>query len=255
MVKSRVLNWTKDMAPALTVLVLSLAGAAFYGDFAPLTKWQSDVWMTLFRFLRFSIILFLPVLILPKVYNFIILKFKKFLIRVEQKDELKLMPFKHWIFRPMQGIGICLVFGTKLIAVLQLISGPSDGSSILIAESHYQFGRLAVVTLMTTCVSLILSVLWTFDDNGIRYYNKKDQELKMIGKYAGTVVPFVFGIYGILNLIVNYPTGEAVLLVFKIAVVLYPSMTVFTVLHAYFISNKTELFQNNNLKKGEIHFI
>jgi hypothetical protein len=251
--RKETLNWLKDMAPALAVLLLSLAGAFFYGDFAPLTKWKSDAWMVPFRFVRFAVILCLPILIVTKIYFFIIRKMAASLIQLDVKQDKKIKPFKHWLFRPMQGIGISLVFSIKLIAVLQLISGPSDGSSILIAESHYQFGRLAAVTLITAGVSILLSILWTFDDIGIRYYNKKDQELKMIGKYAGTVVPFVFGIYGILTLIANYPAGEAYLLVFKIAVVLYPPMLVFAVLHAYFVSNRTEMLLNNKLKKGRLY--
>jgi hypothetical protein len=243
----------KDMAPALAVLLLSLAGAFFYGDFAPLTKWKADAWMVPFRFIRITVILCLPILILPKVYFFILRKMASSFIQLEIKQDQKIKPFKHWLFRPIQGIGIGFVFSTKLIAVLQLISGPVDGSSILIAESHYQFGWLAAVTLITAGVSILLSTLWTFDDIGIRYYNKKDQELKMIGKYAGTVVPFVFGIYGILTLIANYPAGEAFLLVFKIAVVLYPPMLVFAVLHTYFVSNRTGLFLNNKLKKCRLY--
>jgi hypothetical protein len=241
------------MAPALTVLLLSFAGAFFYGDFAPLTKWQATAWMAPLRFIRFAGFLCIPLLILPWVYCFIIRKISNSLIRLNQKEKLEISPFKHWFFRPIQGIGIGLIFSTKLIAVLQLISGPTDGSTILISESHFQFVRLITVTLITMAVSLLLSTLWTFDDIGIRYINKKDQELKMIGKYAGTVVPFVFGIYGIFNLLANYPTSEAFLLVFKIAVVLYPPMSVFAVLHAYFVRKRTELFLNNNLRKGKIY--
>ena len=96
-----------------------------------------------------------------------------------------------------------------MIAVLQLISAPADGSTLLISEDLFQFGRLITVTLITIVVSLLLSMLWTFDDvGGIRYFNKDNQELKMIGKYAGTVLPFIFGMYGIFNLLANYPTGE-----------------------------------------------
>ena len=76
----------------------------------------------------------------------------------------------------------------------------------------------------------------------------------MIGKYAGTVFPFIFGMYGILNLLANYPTGEAFLLILKIAVVLYPPLAVFTIIHAYFVRKRTGLFLDYNLKKGKVYF-
>ena len=38
------------------------------------------------------------------------------------------------------------------------------------------------------------------DDLGIRYFNRKDYEIKMVGKYVGTLMPIVFGLYGVLSL-------------------------------------------------------
>ena len=115
------------------------------------------------------------------------------LLQVERKRELKIEPIKHWLFRPFQGIGIGLLFGTKLLGILQLVAGPSVGSSLLIPEGHFQLGRLLLITLITVFVSLLLSTLWTLDDMGIRYFNRRDQELKMIGKYVGTVMPVILG--------------------------------------------------------------
>lgn len=99
-------------------------------------------------------------------------------------------------------------------------------------------GRLLTITLTTVLVSLLLTILWTLDDTGIRYFNRKDQELKMIGKYAGTVMPVILGFYGIVTLLGNYSTAEAFLFIFKIAVVLYPPLAVFAVLHTYFIRSR-----------------
>jgi hypothetical protein len=254
MAKKQTLNWSKDLAPAFIVLFFSIIYAMFYGDFAPLTKWHINAWMSPLRFARFTFVLCVPLFVLPKAYRFVARKMAGSLIRIEKREEQKTDPFKHWLFRPMQGIGISLIFGTKLIAVLQLISGPGDGSALLMSEGYFQFGRLITVTLITIVVSLLLSILWAFDDVGIRYLNKKDQELKMIGKYAGTLLPFIFGMYGIFNLLANYPIAEASLLVFKIAVVLYPPLAVFTIIHAYFVRKRTALFLDYNIQKGGIYF-
>ena len=130
------------------------------------------------------------------------------------------------------------------------MAGPTVGSSLLIPEGHFQIGRLLLITLITVFVSLLLSTIWTLDDMGIRYFNRKDQELKMIGKYVGTVMPVIFGFYGIVNLLANYSTAEAFLFAFKIAVVLYPPLAVFAVLHTYFIRSRDGLFSKSYLRKG-----
>jgi hypothetical protein len=253
-VNKQVLNWSKDLAPAVLVLLVSIIYAILYGDFAPLTKWHVAAWMAPLRFARFTFLLCIPLFVLPKIYRFAVRKMADTLIRINRRQRHATVdPFKHWLFRPMQGIGIGLVFGTKLIAVLQLISGPADGSTLLMSESIFQFGRFLTVMAITIVVSLLLSTLWTFDDMGIRYYNKNNQELKMMGKYAGTVVPFVFGMYGIFSLLSSYPIGETSLLVFKIAVVLYPPLAVFTIVHAYFVDKKMKLFLDHNLKKGGVY--
>jgi len=244
----------KDLQPAIIVLIFSIIYAILHGDFAPLAKWHITAWMVPLRFARFTFFLCIPLFVLPKVYRFVVRKMTGSLIRIDQREEQKIDPFKHWIFRPIQGIGIGLIFGTKLIAVLQLISGPADASTLLISEGYFQFGRLLTVTLISIMVSILLSILWTFDDMGIRYFNKKDKELKMIGKYIGTVLPFVFGMYGIINLLANYSASQAFLLVFEIAIVLYPPLAVFTIAHAYFVRKRVDLYNNSNLKTGRICF-
>jgi hypothetical protein len=252
MLKSRISHSFIDMVPAVIIFTLSLADALLFGDLSPLARWHVTVWMVLLRFFKFTIVILLPILFLPGIFNLAVRNFRHSLVQFEQIETHKVEPLKHWLSRPFQGIGIGFVFSAKLIAVLQLVSGPVDGSSMLIAKSPYQLGRFAAVTLVTVCVSLLLSAIWTFDDTGIRYYNKKDQELKMIGKYVGTIVPFIFGTYGILSLVANYSMTESLLLVIKVVIVLYPPMLVFTVLHTYFLKNKTRAFFTEYLPKGKI---
>jgi hypothetical protein len=217
----------------------------------PFTSWLAACQAPL-RFLRFTSLLCIPLLALPKIYGFITEKRSATLLQVEPRRRFQVEPVKHWLFRPFQGIGIGLLFGTKLLGILQLVAGPAVGSSLLIPEGHFQFGRLLLITLITVFVSLLLSTIWTLDDTGIRYFNRKDQELKMIGKYVGTVMPVIFGFYGIINLLGNYSASEALLFVFKIAIVLYPPLAVFAVLHTYFIRSKIALFSKSYLRKGSI---
>jgi hypothetical protein len=240
------------MFPAVAVLFVTVVASFSYADVASLPGWQVACKAPL-RFLRFASILCVPLLALPKIYSSFTERRSAVLLQVEQKRELKIEPLKHWVFRPFQGIGIGLLFGTKLLSVLQLMAGPAVGSSLLIPEGHFQLGRLLLITLITVFVSILLSALWTLDDMGIRYFNRRDQELKMIGKYAGTLMPVVFGTYGLLGLLVNYPGSQAFVYAFKIVVVLYPPFAVFTILHTYFLRKKAGLLSKKNpLKKGGI---
>lgn len=239
------------MAPALVILFATIIFSAIHNYYVSPADWVTACHAPL-RFLRFTGLLCLPLPALPRIYNFIISRKYAAFLQVEQRGGLKVAPVKHWIFRPFQGIGIGLLFGTKLLGVLQLVAGPRVERSLLIPEGQFYLGRLVLITLITLVVSLLLSVLWTLDDMGIRYFNRRDQELKMIGKYVGTVMPVIFGFYGIINLLANYSAAEAALFVFKIAFALYPPLAVFAVLHTYFIRSRIGAFSRDCLKKGAI---
>ena len=187
------------------------------------------------------------------IYSFVVDKIRGKLLQTEKIQELHINPIKHWIFRPFQGIGIGLLFETKLLAALQVMTGVTAKPFLLLPRSQFQIGRLLVISGITVVISLFLSILWTLDDVGIRYVNRKDQEIKMIGKYVGTLMPIIFGFYGMFSLIPDFPTGQAFIYLFKTVIILYPPFTVFTVLHARFLKNKAEYFsQKASLKKGGI---
>jgi hypothetical protein len=83
------------------------------------------------------------------------------------------------------------------------------------------------------------------DDLGIRYFNRKDYEIKMVGKYVGTLMPIVFGLYGVFSLFDQFSKMQALSYLFQMIVILYPSFMVFTVFHAHFVQRKAE-----DLSKG-----
>ena len=167
-------------------------------------------------------------------------RMKGVLIQVEGKQELEIDPIKHWLSRPFQGIGIGLLFATKLLSVLQIVTGSAAMASIFLPRGQFQPGRLLIVTGTTVLVSLLLSTLWTMDDLGIRYFNRKDYEIKMVGKYVGTLMPIVFGIYGVLSLFGEFSKIQALVYLFQMVVILYPSFTVFSVLHTHFVQRRGE---------------
>jgi hypothetical protein len=75
---------------------------------------------------------------------------------------------------------------------------------------------------------------------GIRYFNRKNHEIKMIGKYAGTLMPILFGFYGVFSLFGQFQKTQALLYLFQVAVILYPPFAIFSVFHAHFVQKRGE---------------
>jgi hypothetical protein len=205
------------------------------------------------RFFRLSIPLLLPLYVLKSFYGFILNQGQAALIQLDQRQPLAFQPIRHWLFRPLQGIGIGLLFTTKLLGLIQIISGPASDSSPLVIPGQFQFGRFFLISFIIMAISLLLTTLWTLDDLGIRYHNRRDQELKMIGRYAGTLMPLVFGLYGLFTLLTQMPKESALIDLLKIVLALYPPMVLLTVIHHHYISGKRNIqLQREGLKKGGI---
>jgi hypothetical protein len=245
---------SKEAVPAFLILILSIAFSVLAGEFAFLRGWES-LYRGLLRFFRTSLFLCLPLILLPSIFRnlgSLISKKKKIFIQIKRRQKLEMRPIKHWLFRPFQGIGIGLLFATKLLGILQIVSGSTTTASIILPQGQFQPGRLLVVTGITILVSLVLSTLWTFDDLGIRYFNRKDYEIKMVGKYVGTLMPVVFGLYGVFSLFDQFSKMQALTYLFQMIVILYPSFTVFSVFHAHLVQKKARDFSKRLfLEKGE----
>ena len=236
-------RWSKEIGHAVAILILTISLSIFLGDFAFL-RGSEAIYKGLLRFFRITLLLCLPLylLLLPvfgRLRKVVQRKNSSFL-QMKEKQDLEIHPLKHWLFRPFQGIGIGLLFGTKLLSVLQIVIGTTASASLFIPKGHFQFGRFLIVSGITIFISLLLSTLWTLDDMGIRYFNRKNHEIRMIGKYMGTVLPVLFGFYGILSLFGEYSRTETLLYLFQIAVILYPPFALFSIFHAHFVRRNIE---------------
>jgi hypothetical protein len=244
--------WPKEVAPAILILILTIIISILLGQFTFSRGWES-VYRGFLRFFRTALFLYLPLFLLPSVFGnlgSLIRRRKKIFIQINQKKKLEIRPIEHWLSRPFQGIGIGLLFATKLLGVLQIVTGSTTAASILLPQGQFQLGRLLIVTGITILVSLVLSTLWTMDDLGIRYFNRKDYEIKMVGKYVGTLMPIVFGLYGVFSLFGQFSKMQALIYLFQMVVILYPSFTVFSVLHAHFVQKRgEELSKRLNVEK------
>jgi hypothetical protein len=245
-------QWAKESAPALMVLGLNILLGLFIPEFSLVKGWEV-VYKVLSRFLRFTLLLTLPLYGLLPAYVWFVRKTRRALIQVERNHALGIHPLKHWVLHPLQGIGIGLLFETKLLAALQVITGVASRPILFTHSGQIQIERLLLISGVTVLISLFLSFLWTLDDMGIRYVNRSDQEIKMIGKFVGTLMPVLFGFYGIFSLLASYPKGQALFNLFKIVVILYPPFAVFSVFHSYFVKRKEEeLSKKTELGRGGI---
>jgi hypothetical protein len=245
---------SKEIGPAFLILILSIVFSFSSGEFAFLRGWES-LYLGLLRFFRTALFLCLPLFLLPSIFHnlgSLISRRKKMFIQIKRRQKLEIRPIKHWLFRPFQGIGIGLLFATKLLGILQIVSGSTTKASIFSPQGQFQPGRLLAVTGITILVSLVLSILWTFDDLGIRYFNRKDYEIKMVGKYVGTLMPIIFGLYGVFSLFDQFSKMQALTYLFQMIVILYPSFTVFSVFHAHLVQKKARDFSKRLfLERGE----
>jgi hypothetical protein len=232
-----------DISPALLIFCISIAFSISIQNLPTQDIWEMFA-SAVIRFFRLTFFLCLPLFLLFPVYRFVAQKMKGALLRVDDKREVQIHPFTLWIARPFQGIGIGLFFISKLLTALTIMVGPINEPSLLFSLGQFQVGRFLSIMVIAIIVSILLSSIWTFDDMGIRYFNRKDQEIKMIGKYVGTLMPIIFGFYGILNLLENYPGIQVLAYLFKITFILYPPFSIFAVIHTYMIRNKYEFLSN-----------
>jgi len=248
-------RWSKEIGHAVAILILTISLSIFLGDFTFL-RGSGAIYKGLFRFFRITLLLCLPLYLLFPIFEGlgrVVQRKNEAFFQVKEKQDLEIHHVKHWLLRPFQGIGIGLLFGMKLLSVLQVMTGEAATVSLLIPTGQFQPGRFLIVTGITIVISLLLSTLWTLDDMGIRYFNQKNHEIRMIGKYAGTLMPIFFGFYGIFGLFSQFQKTEALLYLFQIVVILYPPFAVFSVFHTHFLQKRGEtLLDRLFIEKGNL---
>jgi hypothetical protein len=223
----------RDMGPALALLLGTLIISTFVAEFT-FTFGLSALWKTLFRFLRLSLLLTLPLLLLPTVCTLLEGFFNhrtRHLIHPPEDPNPAIGRLKNWIIRPFQGIGLAMLLATKLLTLLEIYSGSKITLDSILPQGGFHAGRFISSIGIGVGVSLLLSFLWAMDHLGVRYYNRKTGEVRMIGRYLGLLLPIVFGFYGIISLFDNNARFFVAKYVAQMVVVLYPPFVIFTVIH------------------------
>jgi len=135
-----------------------------------------------------------------------------------------------WILRPLQGIGLSIVFGERFLSFLELSVGDSYARLLV---------RLTLFMMSGAPVSLFLSAVWALDDLGVRIYNKKTGEVRTTGNSVGTVLPLIAGAIGVSGLFQHSSPLDALRDLLQIVMVLYPPYVLFAICHGEFIRRRT----------------
>jgi len=249
--KDNLISWLKNLWPALFVLALSLCLAFLLGEFAFLRS-DNAIHKGLLRFFRFTVLSYLTLYLLLPLNRWLLRRMKTYFLQIADSTLPDFSPSKIWVYRPLQCIGTSLLFDTKLIIALQFVAGSTISDSFL-PRGRFNIEVFLATTVITVVVSLLLSCIWTLDDTGIRFFNRKEHEVKMVGKFIGTVMPIVFGFSGVRGLLATFPTTQAMIYLFYILIILYPPFTVFSVSHYYFVKKKYERFSGTgDIRRGII---
>jgi hypothetical protein len=124
---------------------------------------------------------------------------------------------------------------------------------IILPQRKFDPARFFSSIAIGIFVSLLLSCLWTLDDLGVRHYNRKTREVRMIGRYVGLLLPIFFGFYGIISLFDNNTQILVAKYVAQMVVILYPPFVVFNVLHSRYLKSREEvLLRRLKAVSGEI---
>ena len=115
----------REMGPALVLLLVTLIISTFITEFT-FNFGLAGLWKTLLRFLRLSLLLTLPLLLLPSLCTLlegIFNRGTRYLIQLPEDRDPAIHPLKNWVIRPFQGIGLAMLLATKLLTVLEFYTG------------------------------------------------------------------------------------------------------------------------------------
>ncbi len=226
--------------PALTVLFLTVVISVFFSGITFAVGMES-IWKILVRFLRFLFILLIPIPLLPHVCGLMqgLLNRRNLrLIQIREERHQDRIPWRIWLIRPFQGIGLAMLIATKLIVLVQISTGSANTSSIVLPPAQFHWGRFLSATAVAMTTSLLLSFLWSLDDLGIRQHNSKTGEIKIIGKYLSALLPILFGFYGIFSLFGIHERLLAVRYIAQMVLALYPPFLVLAVIHRFYTESR-----------------
>jgi len=229
------------VSPAILVLVLTLIVSLVTGHPEGLFFTRS-IRGLLVRFVIVTLVLTAPILILPQLLALVgrIAKSEGLfgqLVKGAVSDRQDFSRLVAWLIRPVQGISLSLILAERFLSFLEEFSIGTSYATLLVTLTLFLMGG--------ALTSLFLSVVWAFDDLGIKIYNKKTGEVHLAGSIIGTVLPLITGAIGVSGLFHTSLPLDAFTDLLEIVMVLYPSYVFFAFLHHEFVIKRSSALSGN----------
>jgi hypothetical protein len=245
----------KLFLPPVIVLIVTISISIFDIGFSFFFG-LNIVWFVLFRMVRLSALFILAVYLIKPISSLIgryVNRNHRIFFHLKSSSEIiRKDLFQLWFVRPMQGIGISMLLASKLIYLLHIYYN-LDKSFQLITPIAFNWQRFVQTTLIIIPISIILSVFWMLSDLSIRYFNKKSNEVKILGNAMALIIPMLFGFYGLSELIEDNTGFVALYYLIQITIALYPPFAFYTVFHNLYISkNRIDILKRLGSRKAGI---
>jgi hypothetical protein len=188
------------------------------------------------RFVLTTPILILPIAALPKVLTQAgrMTKSSRLFGQFVKSKAVPLHEFtvsNDIVLRPLQGIALSLIFAERFLDFLAFSTGTSYVGYILTST-------VFALLMVNPLISLFLSFLWTFDDLGVRAYNKETGEVRMLGRSVGIAIPLITGGIGAFGIFHRAYLIDALLDLVGALMVLYPPYVLFVIFHHHFVKSQ-----------------
>jgi len=229
-----------EFSPAIVVLAATFFVSFYAGTAEGLFLVQSNV-RTLVRFISITMILLVPLPILPPFIAFVGKRlteegFLGRLVKGEMRSRVKFRKSLLWLIRPLQGIGMSMLFSNQFLNLFRTFSEASFLDALI---------RPILFIVVSVPISILFSALWSLDDLGVKLYLRQTGEVRSVGSYVGTILPVVSGALGIYSLFQHSSPVDALLFLILMVTVLYPPYVLFAVIHdKFFDQRKVKLFEN-----------
>jgi len=237
-----------EFSPAIVVLVATFVVSFSAGTAEGFFLVQSNV-RTLVRFLVITMILLVPLPILPPFIAFVGKRtaeegFLGRLVKGEMESSGQFRKSLLWIIRPLQGIGMSMLFSNQFLNLFRNFSEASFLDGLI---------RPILFIVVSVLISILFSAIWSLDDLGVKLYLKQTGEIRLVGSYVGTILPVISGALGIYSLFQRSSPVDALLFLGLMVMVLYPPYVLFAVIHDKFLSQrKVRLFENLPFGRVEV---
>lgn len=238
---SSVLRVMMLVSSALFILILTLIISLVTGHPAGLFLTRSIRGIVI-RFVLVTLTLVVPIPILPSLLPRVANMAKNEgpfgqFVKSTSDAYQELGRVNAWVLRPLQGIGLSMIFAERLLGFLEFLPV-----------------RLVLFIIGSALVSLFLSIVWALDDLGARIYDRRTGEVHTVGSKVGMVLPLITGAFGIASLFHLSSPLDALTKLFEIIMVLYPPYVFFVIFHQEYIKRRiTSLSKRLLLKRIEVN--